>query len=133
MCMVQVMKHQAEKQHPGLRTGAFATSPANTPYTFGTGFPAENTPSEYLNNSAIGIAEKNRRKSLTPDQYGRALWSKEKSSTPKESAPPPVLRDNISTGSSDLKINKRKDRAQKRNVASGRRTSKAKRFSTRGK
>ena len=51
----------------------------------------------------------------------------------KEDAPPPVLRNNISTGSSNLRINKRKDRANKRNVTSGRRTSKAKRFSTRSK
>ena len=57
-----------------------------------------------------------------------------KKSTPsKEDTPPPVLRNNISTGSSNLRINKRKDRANKRNVASGRRTSKAKRFSTRSK
>ena len=71
------------------------------------------------------------------DSYAAAYKApvkKPKQQTPKkESAPPPVLRDNISTGSSDLKINKRKDRAQKRNVTSGRRTSKAKRFSTRSK
>jgi hypothetical protein len=51
----------------------------------------------------------------------------------KEDSAPPVLRDNISTGSSDLKISKRKNRTEKRNVTSGRRTSKAKRFSTRSK
>ena len=51
----------------------------------------------------------------------------------KEDTPPPVLRDNISTGSSNLRITQRKDRTNKRNVTSGRRTSKAKRFSTRSK
>ena len=51
----------------------------------------------------------------------------------KESAPPPVLRNDISTGSSNLRITQRKDRTNKRNVTSGRRTSKAKRFSTRSK
>jgi|TARA_R110000823_G_C15684767_1_gene474650 hypothetical protein len=51
----------------------------------------------------------------------------------KESAPPPVLRNDISTGSSNLRISQRKDRSEKRTVTSGRRTSKVKRFSTRGK
>ena len=133
----------AEKQNPGFRSGMFPQNRLNNawgvPYTWGSGFSDAYTPSEFLNKSAAGTAEKNRRKSLTSDQYGRGLLRKKasaskKASTPKkESAPPPVLRDNISTGSSDLKINKRKDRAQKRNVTSGRRTSKAKRFSTRGK
>ena len=46
----------------------------------------------------------------------------------KEDAPPPVLRDNISNGASDLKISKRRDRAEKRKVASGRSVSKVKTF-----
>ena len=55
-----------------------------------------------------------------------------KKSPKKESAPPPVLRDNISTGSSNLGV-RRKGSATKQRVGTGRRTSKAKRFSTRSK
>ena len=136
MCMGngQVLGAFVESQVPGFSSGQLPhhQNPQRK-YTWGVGFSPDNTPSEYLNNTAAGTAEKNRRKSLTPDQYGRGLWNKKASTPKKESAPPPVLRDNISTGASDLKINKRKDRAQKRNVTSGRRTSKAKRFSTRGK
>ena len=143
MCAMQAMGVATEQQNPGFRSGMFPQNGPNNsrgvPYTWGSGFSDAYSPSEFLNNSAAGIAEKNRRKSLTPDQYGRGLLAKKasaskKASTPKkESAPPPVLRDNISTGSSNLKISKRRDRVNKRNVASGRRTSKAKRFSTRGK
>ena len=131
MCASQLIGGFIESQQPNLRTGLLPHDP--TRHRWGVGFSDAYAPSEYLNNTAAGTAEKNRRKSLTPDQYGRGLWNKKASTPKKESAPPPVLRNNISTGSSNLRINKRKDRANKRNVASGRRTSKAKRFSTRGK
>jgi len=126
-----------ENFNPSLRSGALPYDPAR--HRYGVGFSEAYTPSEYLNDSSAGIAEKNRRKSLTPDQYGRGIWgegvgfgsdstlSSTKSST-KESAPPPVLRDNISNGASDLKISKRRDRAEKRKVASGRSVSKVKTF-----
>jgi len=137
MCMGngQVFGAFAESQLPGFSSGQLPhhQNPQRK-YTWGQGFDISTTPSENLASNPAGTAEKNRRKSLTPDQYGRGLWDKEKASTPKkEDAPPPVLRNNISNGASDLKISKRKDRANKRNVASGRRTSKAKRFSTRSK
>jgi hypothetical protein len=138
MCMMLVAGHAAETQNPGYRTGMFPQNGLNNsrgvPYTWGAGFSDAYTPNENLNSSAAGTAEKNRRKSLTPDQYGRGIWGKKasaskKASTPtKESAPPPVLRDNISTGSSNLRITQRRDRAEKRKVASGRSVSKVKTF-----
>ena len=132
-----VAGHAAETQNPGYRTGMFPQNGLNNsrgvPYTWGAGFSDAYSPSEFLNNTAAGIAEKNRRKSLTPDQYGRGLLRKKasaskKASTPKKESAPPVLRNDISTGASDLKISKRKDRAEKRKVASGRSVSKVKTF-----
>ena len=136
-----VAGHAAETQNPGYRTGMFPQNGLNNsrgvPYTWGAGFSNAYSPSEFLNNSAAGIAEKNRRKSLTPDQYGRGLSRKKastskKTSTPKKESAPPVLRDNISTRSSNLGV-RRRGSATKQRVGTGRRTSKAKRFSTRSK
>jgi len=143
MCIaMQATSLMAEQQHPGFRSGQFPQNGLNNsrgvPYTWGSGFSDAYSPSEFLNNSAAGIAEKNRRKSLTPDQYGRGLLAKKastskKASTPKkESAPPPVLRNDISTRSSNLGV-RRRGSATKQSVGTGRRTSKAKRFSTRSK
>jgi hypothetical protein len=70
-----VAGHAAETQNPGYRTGMFPQNGLNNsrgvPYTWGAGFSDAYTPNENLNSSAAGTAEKNRRKSLTPDQYGR--------------------------------------------------------------
>ena len=129
----------AEKQNPGFRSGMFPQNRLNNawgvPYTWGSGFSDAYTPSEFLNKSAAGTAEKNRRKSLTSDQYGRGLLRKKasaskKASTPKKESAPPVLRNNISTSSNDLSIRKRKDRIRKHSTALGRSRSKSKRFST---
>ena len=123
----------AEKQNPGFRSGMFPQNRLNNawgvPYTWGSGFSDAYTPSEFLNKSAAGTAEKNRRKSLTSDQYGRGLLRK-KASTPKQESAPPVLRNNISTSSNDLSIRKRKDSIRKHSTALGRSRSKSKRFST---
>ena len=59
------------------------------------------------------------------------LWkaSSKKSTPSKESAPPPVLRSSSSSASSRNLGIKNKDNVNKRKVASGRRTSKARTFS----
>ena len=140
MCggITQIMSAIAEQQNPGFRSGAFPSSSSGSPYKYGVGFDVAYSPSENLNNSAAGIAEKNRRKSLTPDQYGKGLWwnkkasTSKKTSTPKEDSAPPVLRNDISTRSSNLGVSRRGS-ATKQGVGTGRRTSKAKRFSTRSK
>tara|TARA_R110000796_G_C14355323_1_gene412132 strand:+ start:158 stop:571 length:414 start_codon:yes stop_codon:yes gene_type:complete len=137
MCVPNAWAAVAEQQNPGFRTGVYSSSSSGSPYKYGVGFDVAYSPSENLNNSAAGIAEKNRRKTLTPDQYGRGLWNKKastskKTSTPKEDSAPPVLRDNISTRSSNLGV-RRRGSTTKQRVGTGRRTSKAKRFSTRGK
>jgi len=77
---------------------------------------------------------------LWQQYYGSAAYEatfkppvkKPKQQTPKEDSAPPVLRNDISTRSSNLGV-RRRGSATKQSVGTGRRTSKAKRFSTRSK
>ena len=62
----------------------------------------------------------------------KAPVKKPKQQTPKKESAPPVLRNDISTRSSNLGV-RRRGSATKQGVGTGRRTSKAKRFSTRSK
>ena len=62
----------------------------------------------------------------------KAPVKKPKQQTPKEDSAPPVLRNDISTSASNLGVSKRSS-ATKQGGGTGRRTSKAKRFSTRSK
>ena len=131
----------AEKQNPGFRSGMFPQNRLNNawgvPYTWGSGFSDAYTPSEFLNKSAAGTAEKNRRKSLTSDQYGRGLLRKKastskKASTPKKESTPPVQRSApSSSGGEFISLGiRRRGSAQKRSAAPGRSRSKSQRFST---
>ena len=61
-----------------------------------------------------------------------AVANKKAERSPKEDSAPPVLRNDISTSASNLGVSKRSS-ATKQGVGTGRRTSKAKRFSTRSK
>ena len=61
-----------------------------------------------------------------------AVANKKAERSTKEDSAPPVLRNDISTSASNLGVSKRSS-ATKQGVGTGRRTSKAKRFSTRGK
>ena len=94
LAMMQVAGVAAEQQNPGFRSGIFPQNGPNNslgvPYTYGAGFSDTYTPSEFLNNSAAGIAEKNRRKSLTPDQYGRGIWGKKPSQAKGQVAKQPT-------------------------------------------
>ena len=94
MCLAMVGGVAAEHQNPGFRSGMFPQNRLNNawgvPYTWGSGFSDAYTPSEFLNNSAAGIAEKNRRKSLTPDQYGRGIWGKKPSQAKGQVAKQPT-------------------------------------------
>ena len=79
----QVAGVMAEQQNPGFRSGMFPQNGPNNslgvPYTYGAGFPVVNTPSSNLANNAIGNQERERRKTASPDSYGRAIWGKKPS------------------------------------------------------
>jgi len=79
----------------------------------------------FFDRAGVGMF-RNALKRASPEK--RAIFKNiGKKSPKKESAPPPVLRDNISTRSSNLGVSRRGS-ATKQGVGTGRRTSKAKTF-----
>ena len=66
----------AEDQNPGYRSGMFPdnglTNSKGVPYTFGPGFPIENTPTKNLANNALGNAERAKRETAAGKKAGVA-------------------------------------------------------------
>ena len=92
--ITQVVGVAAEQQNPGFRSGMFPQNGPNNslgvPYAYGAGFPIANTPSGNLANDAIGNQERERRKTASPDSYGRGIWGKKPSQAKGQVAKQPI-------------------------------------------
>lgn len=80
--MSSVFGVSAEHQNPGFRSGMFPQNGPNNsngvPYTYGQGFPIENTPTKNLANNELGNAERKKRETAGEGKAGVAKVRKEK-------------------------------------------------------